>query len=132
MSRDEGGDGGAAIEGPGSPPDRRGGKRRRLPFGRGAVLESVVSSHVVAVVDLSLGGAYLSTRASVFPGQSLSLKLFLDGGSELRLPCEVIRVCPHRQGPDAYPPGVAVRFRELPPADRERLGTFVERGRSAP
>ena len=122
---------GATGEGSGSPEDRRRGRRRRLPFGRGAILESAVSNHVVAVVDLSVGGAYLATRAEVFPGQSLSLKLLLGGGGALNLPCEVVRVCPRREGPDSYPPGVAVRFGELPTTVRERLVVFVEERRRA-
>lgn len=115
--------------GSGSPEDRRRGRRRRLPFGRGAVLDSTISSHVVAVVDLSIGGAYLATRATVFPGQSLTLRLVLVGGGELRLPCEVVRVCPRGEGPDGFPPGVAIRFQELPSAVRDRLMVFVEEGR---
>jgi hypothetical protein len=124
-SRADGGTGEAAR----SPEDRRRGRRRRLPFGRGAILESAVSNHVVAVVDLSVGGAYLATRAVVFPGQSLSLKLLLGGGGEIKLPCEVVRVCPRREGPDSYPPGVAVRFVEVEATVRERLAVFVEEKR---
>lgn len=118
-----------SSSGSGSPEDRRRGRRRRLPFGRGAVLESLVASHVVAVVDLSIGGAYLATRATVFPGQSLTLRLVLVGGGELRLPCEVVRVCPSRSAPDGFPPGVAIRFQELPAAVRDHLMIFVEEGR---
>ena len=119
----------SGTDGTGSPSDRRRGHRRRLPFGRGAILESAVSNHVVAVVDLSVGGAYLATRAVVFPGQSLTLRLMLVGGGEIKVPCEVVRVCPRREGPDSYPPGVAVHFVELPAAIRERLTAFVEEKR---
>jgi hypothetical protein len=119
----------AASGASGSPEDRRRGRRRRLPFGRGAVLESTVSSHVVAVVDLSVGGAYLATRATVFPGQSLTLRLVLIGGGELRIPCEVVRVCPRGEAPDGFPPGVAIHFQELQAAVRDRLLVFVEEGR---
>ena len=116
-------------EASGSPEDRRRGRRRRLPFGRGAILESAVSNHVVAVVDLSVGGAYLATRAVVFPGQTLTLKLLLGGAGEIKVPCEVVRVCPRREGPDSYPPGVAVRFVELEATVRERLAVYVEEKR---
>lgn len=111
-----------------SPRERRRSRRRRLPFRRGAILESAVCDHLVAVMDLSVNGAYLATRASVFPGQTLSLKLMLVLGGVLRLACEVVRVCPHRAGPDAYPPGVAVRFLDVPPAAQKRLGAFVGEG----
>jgi len=127
-------DGSAGTSGPsqdsGSPADRRRTRRRRLPFGRGAVLEFTGSSHVVAVVDLSIGGAYLSTRAPIAPGQSMQLRLMPVGGTELRLPCEAVRVITRREtGPDAYPPGVAIRFLDLAADVKERLGMFVEEGR---
>src|SRR5260221_647450 len=61
----------SSSEGTGSPADRRQARRRQLPFGRGAILLTASSSHVVAVVDLSEGGAYLACRAAVVPGQPI-------------------------------------------------------------
>ena len=87
------------------------------------------SSHVVAVVDLSEGGAYVASRAAVSPGEPITLKLLLSPGGELALPAEVVRVATRREGPDAYPPGIAIRFRELDAAVRARLALFVEEGR---
>ena len=119
----------SSSEGTGSPADRRKAGRRQLPFGRGAILVTASSSHVVAVVDLSEGGAYVASRAAVSPGEPITLKLLLSPGGELALPAEVVRVATRREGPDAYPPGIAIRFRELDAAVRARLALFVEEGR---
>jgi hypothetical protein len=119
----------SSSEGTGSPADRRQAGRRQLPFGRGAVLVTATSSHVVAVVDLSEGGAYIACRTAVVPGQPITLKLLLSLGGELALPAEVVRVATRREGPDAYPPGIAIRFRDLEAGIRARLALFVEEGR---
>lgn len=119
----------SSSEGTGSPADRRQAGRRQLPFGRGAVLVTATSSHVVAVVDLSEGGAYVACRTAVVPGQAITLKLLLTLGGELALPAEVVRVVTRREGPDAYPPGIAIRFRDLDAGIRARLALFVEEGR---
>jgi hypothetical protein len=63
------------------------------------------------------------------PGQPITLRLLLSPGGELALHAEVVRVATRREGPDAYPPGIAMRFVELDPAIRARLALFVEEGR---
>jgi c-di-GMP-binding flagellar brake protein YcgR len=87
------------------------------------------SSHIVGLVDLSEGGAYVASRASVLPGQRIALKLLLTLGVAVVLPAEVVRVATRRQGPDAYPPGIAIRFLEMEAGLRERLARFVKAGR---
>lgn len=87
------------------------------------------SSHIVGLVDLSEGGAYVASRAPVVPGQRITLKLLLTLGASVVLPAEVVRVATRRQGPDAYPPGIAIRFLEMDSALRARLARFVEEGR---
>ena len=42
---------------------------------------------------------------------------------------EVVRVATRREGPDAYPPGIAIRFLEMEAGLRARLARFVEEGR---
>jgi PilZ domain-containing protein len=130
LKEGQGSEEGAGEGSTGSPADRRRTRRRRLPFGRGAVLETTRSSHVVAVVDLSEGGAYVATRAPFTPGHAVTLRILLTVGHELSLPAEVVRVCSRREpGPDAYPPGVAIRFLDLEPRVATRLARFVEDGR---
>ena len=113
----------------GSPADRRRGGRRQLPFGRGAVLVTAHSSHIVGLVDLSVGGAYLASRTPVAPGQQIALKLLLTLGVAVVLPAEVVRVVTRRESPDAYPPGIAIRFLDMEADLRARLAFFVEEGR---
>jgi PilZ domain len=112
-----------------SPADRRRGGRRQLPFGRGAVLVTAHSSHIVGLVDLSEGGAYLASRAPVAPGQRIALELLLTLGVAVVLPAEVVRVATRRESPDGYPPGIAIRFLEMEAGMGARLARFVEEGR---
>jgi hypothetical protein len=110
-----------------SPEDRRNGRRFPLPFGWGAILETGVSSHVVAVVDVSLSGCYLATRLAAEPGTNLLLKLVFVNGGTLALPCEVVRNCTSPSTEEDAPPrGLAVRFCELQPSVYQRLALFVE------
>jgi hypothetical protein len=87
------------------------------------------SSHIVGLVDLSEGGAYVASRAPVAPGQQIALKLLLTLGVAVVLPAEVVRVATRREGPDAYPPGIAIRFLKMDAGLRARLARFVEEGR---
>src|SRR5262249_48225806 len=86
--------------------DRRKGRRFTLPIGWGALHETGHSSHVVAVVDISLSGAYLATRIASTRGQVLTLKLVFVSGSTLVLPCEVVRDCTARIQENAPPRGI--------------------------
>lgn len=87
------------------------------------------ASHIVGLVDLSEGGAYVASRAPIQPGQRIALKLLLTLGASVVLPAEVVRVATRREGPDAYPPGIAIRFLEMEAGLRERLASFVKAGR---
>lgn len=87
------------------------------------------SSHIVGLVDLSEDGAYVASRAPVEPGQRITLKLLLTLGVAVALPAEVVRVATRREGMDAYPPGIAIRFLEMEAGLRARLARFVEEGR---
>jgi hypothetical protein len=108
--------------------ERRRAFRRRLPFGRGAVLVVGERAHIVAVADVSITGAYLTSRAPVAAGETHLLRLLLlPTRVELELPAEVVRVSlAEHESPD-HPRGVAVRFRDLDERSRELLQSFVVR-----
>lgn len=108
--------------------ERRRAFRRKLPFGRGAVLVVGERAHIVGVADVSVTGAYLTTRAPVAVGDVPVLKLLLVSERvELALRAEVVRIAQaDHESPD-HPRGVAVRFRDLDELDSERLRAFVSR-----
>jgi hypothetical protein len=116
-SRESGSSGGGA-----SP---RRSERRKLPFGRGGVLRVDGRNHIVGVVDVSVGGAYLATRTAVAPSRTLSLKLLLPSGIELSLMCTVLRVNQQADESQAHPRGIAVRFEELDAETKARLEEFI-------
>ena len=109
--------------------ERRRAFRRKLPFGRGAVLLVGERAHIVGVADVSVTGAYLTTRAPVAVGDLLVLKVLLVSERvELALRAEVVRIAQaDHESPD-HPRGVAVRFRDLDASDSEQLRAFVGRG----
>jgi hypothetical protein len=106
--------------------ERRRNPRRKLPFGRSAVLRIGQRDHVVALVDVSRGGACVATRTPIPEGAPLLLKVLLPSqGIELRMPCELVRIIPHHYGRQ---PGVALRFEALGADVLRRLDQFVESG----
>src|SRR5262249_17794459 len=72
LSREVGSSGGGTMP--------RRSERRKLPFGRGGVLRVDGRNHIVGIVDVSVGGAYLATRTTVAPSRTLCLKLRLPSG----------------------------------------------------
>lgn len=102
--------------------------RRKLPFGRGAVLVVGERAHIVGLADVSVTGAYLSTRAPVSAGEAHVLKLLLlPARVEVSLRAEVVRTSlAEHESPD-HPRGVAVRFLDLDEDSRELLRSFVDR-----
>jgi hypothetical protein len=114
------------IDGSGS--ERRRAFRRKLPFGRGAVLLVGERAHIVGLADVSVTGAYLSTHAPVAVGETHLLKLLiLPERVELALQAEVVRVAQAEHESPRHPRGVAVRFLELDPDSLARLSAFVAR-----
>lgn len=113
--------------------ERRRDYRRKLPFGRGAVLVVGERSHIVGVADVSVTGAYLTTRAPVAAGEVHVLKiLLLPTHVPVALRVEVVRVSvAEHESPD-HPRGVAVRFLDLDEASRELLKGFVSRRSQRP
>jgi hypothetical protein len=113
-------------DGPGG--DRRRAFRRRLPFGRGAVLSVRDRDHIVGLADVSVTGAYLTARAPVEAGEVHLLKvLLLPSRVELALKVEVVRVSlADPESPD-HPRGVAVRFLDVDERQHALLQAFVAR-----
>jgi hypothetical protein len=132
MLKDEGGGpvemGGDGRDDEGSGRERRRAFRRRLPFGRGAVLVVGERAHIVGVADLSVTGAYLTTRAPVSAGETHVLRLLLlPARVEIALRAEVVRVSiAAHESPD-HPRGVAVRFLDPDEQATARLQAFVDR-----
>ena len=108
--------------------ERRRAFRRKLPFGRGAVLVVGERAHIVGVADVSVTGAYLTTRAPVAAGETHLLKLLLlPSRVEIELRAEIVRVSlAAHESPD-HPRGVAVRFLDVDQASRAELEAFVAR-----
>ena len=74
--------------------ERRRALRRRLPFGRGAVLLVGERPHIVGLADLSVGGAFLRTSATaiVAVGERHVLRLLLlPDRTEFEIRAEVVR-----------------------------------------
>ena len=110
--------------------ERRRAYRRRLPFGRGAVLEIGGRAHIVGLVDLSVTGAYVTTRTAVPIGITHHLRiLILPQRVELRLACETVRVSQAADESPDHPRGVALCFLEMDEPSRRLLHTFVSRER---
>ena len=111
-----------------SGPGRRKAFRRKLPFGRAAVLLVGERAHIVGIADLSVTGAYLTTRAPVSAGETHVLKvLLLPARVEVTLRAEIVRVSlADHESPD-HPRGVAVRFVDLDETSGALLEAFVAR-----
>jgi hypothetical protein len=108
--------------------ERRRAFRRKLPFGRGAVLLVGERAHIVGLADLSVTGAYLTTRAPVSAGETHVLKLLvMPARVELALQAEIVRVSQAEHESTAHPRGVAVHFVEVDDASRRHLESFVAR-----
>jgi Tfp pilus assembly protein PilZ len=102
--------------------------RRQLPFGRAAVLMVGERAHIVGVADVSVTGAFISTRAPVSVGEAHLLKLLLmPERVELGVRVEIVRVAQASGESHHHPPGVAVRFLDVDEEGRRCLEVFVAR-----
>lgn len=109
--------------------ERRRSRRRSIPFVRSAVLEVDGRSHIVALLDLSPEGAFLSTRTAIDPKQSLCLRIVLPRrGREVALPCELVWRSDRFDPASGRPAGVAVRFHGLDAAVIRRVEEFALEG----
>jgi hypothetical protein len=106
--------------------ERRRAYRRKLPFGRGAVLSVGDRAHIVGLADVSITGAYLTARAPVQSGEKHVLKMFLlPARMEIALKVEVVRVAQTAPESPDHPRGVAVRFLDVDERSRDLLQAFV-------
>lgn len=111
--------------------ERRRAFRRRLPFGRGAVLMVGDRAHIVGVADVSVSGAYLSTRAPVSVGDTHLLRLLLLPDTvEVELQAEIVRVAQAELESPDHPRGVAVRFLDSNEKAIGQLQAFVARDKA--
>jgi len=113
----------------GADSERRRALRRKLPFGRGAILQIGERTHIVGLADVSVTGAYLTTRAPLSVGDTHLLKLLMVPEKiEMALQAEVVRVAQEDHESTEHPRGVAVRFLDLDDEARDRLQVYVARG----
>jgi hypothetical protein len=106
--------------------ERRRAFRRKLPFGRGAVLLAAGRTHIVGLADVSVTGAYLTTRAPIEPGEVHVLRLLLFPDTvETELRVQVVRVSLQDHESKQHPRGVAVRFLEPDEAAVRKLLAFI-------
>ena len=100
--------------------------RRRLPFGRAAVLVADGCRHVVGLADVSATGAFLITRARLSVGGEHELRLMqVAGRLELSLPVRIVRIAQSVEETAHHPRGVAVQFLGIDQPTREALEAFV-------
>ena len=102
-------------------------RRRKLPFGRAAVLSVNGRDHIVGLADVSATGAFLITTVSSFSvGQPVVVKVMpIPGRREVSLPGRVVRVAQTGEESPQHPHGVAVQFSGLDQRTREILEDFV-------
>jgi len=114
----------AGVDGSGE--ERRRAFRRKLPFGRGAVLSVGGRAHIVGLADVSVTGAYLTARVPVAAGETHLLRLLLlPARMEVALKVEVVRVSLVDPESPGHPRGVAVRFLDVDERSRDLLQAFV-------
>jgi len=113
--------------------ERRRDQRLTLRLGRIAILEVDGKSHVVSLVDISRGGAYLGTRLVVEHSQQMSLALTLPGAlRELRLTCRLVRrITAEAAEKEQRPQGLAVQFCDVDAEVGQRIDDFVAKGGSS-
>ena len=108
--------------------ERRRALRRKLPFGRGAVMVVGDRAHIVGLADVSVTGAYLSTRAPVAKGETHLLRLLLLPDTvEVEIKAEIVRVAQVELESQDHPRGVAVRFVEMNEQAVGKLKAFIAR-----
>jgi hypothetical protein len=110
-------------------PERRRALRRKLPFGRGAILQVGDRTHIVGLADVSVTGAYLTTRAPLSVGDTHRLRLLMvPERIEMALRVEIVRLAQSDHESTDHPRGVAVRFLDVDDEARQRLQEYVARG----
>ncbi len=97
--------------------DRRRYERHKVSVQTELCLSGQHSPMRVETSDLSLGGCYIGTRDTIPVGTRLSVALSL--GEEKVMISAIVVTC--------YPQvGNGIQFLAMPPADRNRVRTFLE------
>ena len=108
-------------------------RRRKLPFGRAAVLSADGRDHIVGLADVSATGAFLITKVSFPTGQEVVVKMVpIPGRREISLPARIVRVAQTGEESPQHPHGVAVQFTGLDLRTREVLEDFVNHAPKRP
>jgi len=133
MLSDEGqGTASAGEDADGGGSERRRAYRRRVPCGRGALLEVAGRNHIVGLADVSVTGAYITTRAPLAVGEVHALTiLVLPDRFELSLRSLVVRIALGEEESPSHPRGVALHFVDPDAATRALLQRFVGRPEAA-
>ncbi|MBN2369539.1 MAG: PilZ domain-containing protein [Vicinamibacteria bacterium] len=109
--------------------DRRHTRRRTMSNVRSGVLSVGSRKHIVAVVDLSPEGAFLTTRAEVSAADEMTLELMLPRRSRVvRLPCRLVWRSERFDATTGHPAGIAVRFEPLDAETNRHIEEFARTG----
>jgi Tfp pilus assembly protein PilZ len=108
-------------------------RRRKLPFGRAAVLSVDGREHIVGLADVSTTGAFLITKVSFRVGQKVIVKMVpIPGRREISLPGRIVRVAQTGEESPQHPHGLAIQFAGLDLRTREVLEDFVNHAPKRP
>jgi hypothetical protein len=108
-------------------------RRRKLPFGRAAVLSVDGRDHIVGLADVSATGAFLITKVPFPIGQEVVVKVVpIPGRREISLPARIVRVTQTGEESPQHPRGGAVQFGGLEQRTREVLEDFVNHAPKRP
>jgi hypothetical protein len=100
-----------------------------MPNVRSGVLTVGSRKHIVAIVDLSLEGAFLATRAEVAAEEDMVLELMLPRRSRVvRLPCRLVWRSERFDATTGHPAGIAVRFEKLDAVTSRHVEDFARTG----
>jgi Tfp pilus assembly protein PilZ len=109
--------------------DRRQARRRTINHVRSGVLMIGTRRHIVKIVDLSLEGAFIATRAEANPEDEMYLELLLPRRSRtLRVPCRLVWRSESFDAATGHPAGMAIRFEALDADTRRHIEDYARSG----
>lgn len=100
-------------------------QHNRAPFAATVALWQNRQPQMVQARDLSAGGLFISTSKSVCEGDLLTLRLSLPGYRGFTVLVRVVRN-QHGRAPLKVP-GIAVKFVDIAPKDRQQVSAYVNR-----
>jgi PilZ domain len=107
----------------------------RIPFVRRCTLTIGDQEHVSLLIDLSVAGVYVQTKASIGEGDEAVLKFRVPGNDRLMEIQTIVVYVNHDQKHPVHslPPGAGLRFRNLSVEDSKLVvGTILDYCRSNP